>query len=233
MRVKIMKTFFRKIKSIKDKIFFPASKRKSVGSLLDPKKQDLDLYWDPDYAEALETWGEDNTWKEIPFLLVNCKGKILDIACGTGRTMEILSGIRGIEMHGCDISNLLIGKAIERGINPDRLSVCDATQMNFPDIFFDYAYSIGSLEHFTEDGISKFISECYRVTKNNSFHMLPVSRSGKNEGWMKTVQSFHNNSVDWWLDKFKTSYNTVYVFDSKWEDAISVGKWFVCIKDNK
>jgi ubiquinone/menaquinone biosynthesis C-methylase UbiE len=201
--------------------------------LLDPNKQDLDLYWDPDYAQVLETWGEGNTWEEIQFLLVNCKGKILDIACGTGRTMEILSGIRGIELHGCDISDFLISKAIERGIRHDWLSVCDATQMNFPDNIFDYAYSIGSLEHFTEEGISKFIAECYRVTKINSFHMLPVSRSGKNEGWMKTIQSFHNNSVNWWLNKFKTYYKTVYVLDSKWDDAISVGKWFICIKEIK
>jgi len=137
--------------------------------LLDPSQQDLDLYWDPDYAQVLEAWGEGNTWEEIQFLLVNCKGKILDIACGTGRTMEILSGIREIELHGCDISDLLIGKAVERGIRNDLLTICDATQMEFPDKYFDYAYSIGSLEHFTEEGISKFIAECYRVTKTNSF----------------------------------------------------------------
>jgi len=214
------------------KIFFPAGKKPVVAPLLDSSKQDLDLYWDPIYAQVLETWGEGTTWNEIQFLLANCKGKILDIACGTGKTMEILSGIRDIEVHGCDISDLLIGKAVERGISQDWLTVCDATQMGFPDEFYNYAYSIGSLEHFTEEGISKFIAECHRVTTNNSFHMIPVSRSQKDEGWMKTVQSFHNNSVDWWLGKFKTSYNTVYVLDSKWEDTISVGKWFVCIKDN-
>jgi len=230
---KIMKTLFRKIISIKDKILFPTSRESPVKPLLDPSQQDLDLYWDPDYAQVLEAWGEGNTWEEIQFLLVNCKGKILDIACGTGRTMEILSGIREIELHGCDISDLLIGKAVERGIRNDLLTICDATQMEFPDKYFDYAYSIGSLEHFTEEGISKFIAECYRVTKTNSFHMLPISRSGKNEGWMKTVQSFHNNSTDWWLDKFKTLYNTVYVLDSKWNDAISVGRWFICRKDGE
>lgn len=228
-----MKKIFRQIISIKDKILFSASKKPSVEPLLDPKKQDLDLYWDPDYAQVLETWGEGNVWDEIQLLMVNCKGKVLDIACGTGRTIEILSGFREVEVHGFDISDFLISKAVERGINKNLLSVCDATKMDFSDNIFDYAYSIGSLEHFTEEGISKFIAECYRVTKINSFHQLPVSRSGKNEGWMKTVQSLHNNSVDWWLDKFKISYNTVYVLDSKWEDAISVGKWFVCIKDTK
>jgi len=225
-----MKSLFKKMGSIKNKMPFAGSKTRSAQPLPDPDKQDLDLYWDPAYAQVLETWGEGNTWNEIQLLLVNCKGNILDIACGTGRTIEILSGINGIETYGCDISDLLIRKAIDRGIDQDRLSVCDATQMEFPDLFFDYAYSIGSLEHFTEDGIVRFIDECHRVTKVNSFHMVPVSRSGKNEGWMKTVQSFYNNSVDWWLDKYRSSYKTVYAFDSKWQDDISLGKWFVCVK---
>lgn len=225
-----MKSIFKKIISIKNKILFPANKMRSAKSLPEPDKQDLDLYWDPAYAQILETWGEGNTWNEIQYLVVNCRGKILDIACGTGRTMEILSEIDGIETYGCDISDLLIKKAVDRGFSHNRLSVCDATQMEFPDHFFDYAYSIGSLEHFTEEGIVKFVAECYRVTKVNSFHMVPVSRSGKNEGWMKTTQSFYNNSVDWWLEKYRSSYKTVYVFDSKWQDNISLGKWFVCVK---
>jgi ubiquinone/menaquinone biosynthesis C-methylase UbiE len=225
-----MKTLLRKIKN---KIPFPFKKKPPLKPLLNPNRQDLDLYWNQAYAQVLETWGEGNVWDEIQLLMVNCKGKVLDIACGTGRTIEILSGIREVEIHGFDISDFLISKAIERGISKNQLSVCDATQMDFADDIFDYAYSIGSLEHFTEDGISKFLTECYRVTKFNSFHQIPVSRSGKNEGWIKTVQTYHNNSVDWWLDKFKASYNTVYVLDSKWEDGISVGKWFVCIKDIK
>jgi ubiquinone/menaquinone biosynthesis C-methylase UbiE len=207
-------------------------KEPSIKQSLDPGKQDLDLYWDPEYSKILETWGEGNVWDEIQFLLVNCKGNILDVACGTGRTIEILSQVRDLTIYGCDISDLLINKAIERGINPQLLSVCDATKMNFSNDFFDYSYSIGSLEHFTEEGVSKCITECNRVTRYNSFHMLPVSRSGKNEGWMKTVQSFNNNSTNWWLEKFNKSFDTVYVLDSKWSDLISVGKWFICKKES-
>jgi hypothetical protein len=61
--------------------------------------------------------------------------------------------------------------------------------------------------------------------------MIPVSRSGKDEGWIKTLQSYYNNSVDWWLKKYKSSYQSVFVIDSSWEDDISVGKWFICIKN--
>lgn len=202
-----------------------SSKKKASA---DGTVQDVELYWDEDFAQALETWGEGNAWKEIELLMADRKGKVLDIACGTGKVMQILSSFPEIEIYGCDISDLLIGKAIKRGIPPERLKVCDATQTGYQDDFFDYAYSIGSLEHFTEEGIYKFLQECRRIVKNTSFHQIPVSRGGQNEGWIQPLQSYHNNSVDWWLEKFRTAYKDVYVIGSLWEDKISVGKWFVC-----
>ena len=193
--------------------------------------QDLDVYWDKEMAEMLETWGKDHVWNEIQMFLVGKKGKALDIACGTGITMEIVSKNTGLEVYGCDISDLLITKAVERGIDKKYLQVCDATNMNmYPDNYFDYSYSIGSLEHFTEEGIMKFIAEVQRVTKYESFHMMPTSRKYQNEGWIKTYQSYFNNNEQWWIDKFATLYPDVYAIDSGWKDDISIGKWFVCMK---
>ncbi len=190
--------------------------------------QDLAVYWDPQMAAMLETWGEDNAWNEIQLLLVGRTGKVLDIACGTGKTMSLVSRLAGLEVHGCDISDFLIGKALERGLARDRLLVTDATNMNYPDASFDYAYSIGSLEHFTEEGIIKLLTECQRVVTNTSYHMIPVSRKGKDEGWIKTFQSYHNNSVDWWLQRYQAVYPRVTVMDSVWQDSLSLGKWFIC-----
>jgi len=192
--------------------------------------QDIDVYWEAEMAQLLETWGENNVWKEIQLLMVNCQGKVLDIACGTGKTMEMISRFP-LDVYGCDISDLLIEKAIGRGIRQDHLTVCDATKMPYGNDSFEYAYSIGSLEHFTEEGIALFLDECRRTVRKVSFHMIPISRSGKDEGWLKTYQSFHNNSIAWWLRRFQSAYKTVYVLDSTWNDQISVGKWFVCIKN--
>lgn len=196
-------------------------------------RQDLDVYWDPEMAKMLETWGEGNAWNEIQLFMVNCKGSVLDIACGTGKTIELLEKFPELELYGCDISDFLINKAIERGIPASHLAVCDATKTDYSDNYFSYAYSIGSLEHFTEDGIVKFISECHRIVKETSFHMVPVSKSGKDEGWIKSMQSYHNNSEDWWLRKYKSAYEIVYTLNSVWSDRISEGKWFVCVKDKK
>jgi SAM-dependent methyltransferase len=193
-----------------------------------PSEQDLDIYWDPEMARILDTWGEGNVWTEIQLLLADRTGRVLDIACGTGKTMSFLTRFKDIELYGCDISDRLIDKAVERGIARDHLLVCDATQMPYDPKYFEYAYSIGSIEHFTEDGIHRFLQECRRVSGKASFHQNPVSRDGSNHGWIKTFQSYFNNSVDWWVDHYESVYPEVEVVDSRWEDDRSVGKWFIC-----
>ena len=147
-------------------------------------KQNLDVYWDPQMAEVLDRWGEGNAWNDIQLLMAGLSGKVLDIACGTGRTMEILAGNTAIELYGCDISDMLLEKAVGRGIDRSRLKVTDATTMDYADQSFDWAYSIGSLEHFTSAGIEKFLKECRRVVRHGSFHMIPISRTDQDEGWI-------------------------------------------------
>lgn len=194
-----------------------------------PSEQDLGVYWDPKMAALLETWGIGNAWNEIQLLLVNVEGSVLDIACGTGKVMTLLAPYKNLDVHGFDISDFLIQKAIDRGIARERLTIADATKTGYADHAFDYGYSIGSLEHFTDEGIVAFAAETKRIIRRASFHQIPTSRSGKDEGWIKTLQSYHNNSIGWWLERFHTAFSTVDVFDSAWNDKISVGKWFMCV----
>ena len=211
--------------------YFQSAVRAEKGpTQTDGKKQDLDLYWDRKMAALLETWGEGNAWHEALFLFSGKSGKALDVACGTGIVMEKLASTSNLEIHGCDISDFLIMKARERGILNKRLKVCDATKLPYGNDEFDYSYSIGSLEHFTEEGIRNCFSEMARVTKKASYHFMPVSRSGKDEGWMKTLQSFHNCSVGWWRERVSQHFPRVLVLPSLWCDDISVGKWFHCFK---
>jgi ubiquinone/menaquinone biosynthesis C-methylase UbiE len=193
-----------------------------------PGGQDLDVYWDPAMAAILETWGEGTVWNEIQLIMAGRTGTCLDIACGTGKTMDILNTEKGLDIWGCDISDRLIDDARKRGLRADRLHVGDATQLPYAQGQFDYSYSIGSIEHFTEDGIVAMLRECRRVTRTMAFHNHPISRSGQDEGWIKTIQSYFNNSTGWWEDKYKQAFDTVVILDSKWEDERSVGKWFVC-----
>lgn len=194
-------------------------------------RQSLEDYWDPKVVEILETWGEDTVWIEIQLLLAGRRGKVLDIACGSGTVMQRLAPYPALEVHGFDISDVLIGKAVQRGIPPERLRVQDATRTNYADGEFDYGYSIGSLEHFTEDGILAFLRESKRVIRGLSFHQVPVSADGKDHGWIRTFQSYHNNSVAWWMERFRSVYAHVEPIDSTWKDDRSRGKWFVCYPD--
>ena len=190
--------------------------------------QDLDLYWDPKMADLLETWGEGNAWDDIQLLMAHRSGRVLDIACGTGKVIEILRRFPSLDVHGCDISDLLLSRATKRGISPDKLVKTDATKMTYSDKSFDFAYSIGSLEHFTEDGIVKFLAENKRISKGPTFHMIPVSRDGTDHGWITPYQSYFNNSEGWWRSKCLQVYPSVTFLESSWSDKISRGRWMMC-----
>jgi hypothetical protein len=58
--------------------------------------------------------------------------------------------------------------------------------------------------------------------------MVPVARSGRDEGWITTFQSYYNNSTDWWTAKCRSAYPVALALDSAWADELSVGKWLVC-----
>jgi len=221
----IILSFFRQITNSREKSNLPYYE-KGEGS-----QQDLDIYWTEGMANQLENWGRNHTWIEIECLLANCKGKVLDIACGTGVNIISLSKFEFLEIHGFDISPLLLEKAKQKGIDTKYLKEEDATKTNYLNNEFDYSYSIGSLEHFTEEGIDSFLKECGRYTSKGTFHMIPISENNKNDGWIKRGQSYFNNSIEWWLPKFQKYFSKVYVINSGWKDeGISIGKWFVCFK---
>lgn len=193
-----------------------------------PGEQSLGIYWDAEMAAALETWGADSTWQEVQLIFSGLRGRVLDIACGTGVVMEILGKFPEVEVSGCDISDYLLAKGVERGLAAERMTCCDATKLPYGDGDFDYGYSIGSLEHFTDEGITGFLREARRVTRAASFHMIPVSKSGQDEGWMSPLQSYFNNSEGWWVKRAEAVFSRVVVVRSGWSDKWSEGIWMLC-----
>jgi ubiquinone/menaquinone biosynthesis C-methylase UbiE len=192
-------------------------------------RQETDIYFDPAFAEILETWAIKNAWREIQVLLGERTGKVLDVACGTGRTYDFLKRFKGLEYHGCDISSMLIERAVQRGISRARLRVLDATKLDYADNEFHFLFSIGSLEHFTINGLRSTLVECRRVCRGLNFHMVPVSASGLDEGWITPYQSYWNNSQLWWTRIFREAFGyNAWTMSSKWEDDQSRGVWFIC-----
>ena len=204
----------------------PSLNKSSVKS--DPNKQQLDIYNDGNFAESLSFWGEDNVWRELEYLLNLTNGKVLDICCGVGGTIHKLKKYHELDIHGFDISSFLIERAIDSGLDPNKLKVANAIDTGYEDNFCDYSYSIGSLEHFIEDDIDAFLKETKRITGKASFHQIPVALDKDFNGWLELDQSYFNMPEKWWLAKFNKFFQDVKVVDSSWNDPISQGKWFIC-----
>lgn len=195
------------------------------------EEQSLDIYWDESRDEHALNWGEKTVWNEIQYLLASAEGKVLDIACGPGTVMSILDkSNKNIKTYGFDISDRLVNLGLERGISKDRIKVADATNLDYKENYFDYSYSIGSLEHFTVDGIDAFIDNCFRVTRVASYHQLPTLKEGRTKGWINLQQSFHNMPISWWEEKFLRKFPNVITLDSSFNDVLSNGTWFICYK---
>ena len=228
---KYLKLFLPPVFSIFIKKIYYFYLLKKNSSILSKNVQDIKIYDKKITADILETWGNNSVWNEILMILNKKEGNILDVACGTGVNMIELQKVNPKAVfYGCDISENLISLAKKKGIKKNLLQCIDATKMNYKKKFFSYSYSIGSLEHFIEKDIKEVIKKLSLNTSVASFHFMPVSRKNKNEGWIKTYQTFHNNSVNWWLNKFNREFKKVEVIDSSWNDFISVGKWFLCFK---
>ena len=195
-----------------------------------PENQSLKVYLgkESNISLDLDNWGKDNVWIEIEYFLANKSGKVLDMCCGSGGTIRALQKLKNIDIHGFDISEELIKVGINSGISQNKMLVLDATNTNYQDKEFDFSYSIGSLEHFTIEGIEDFLKETKRITKSISFHQIPIAKDENFEGWLDLDQSYYNMKEDWWLVKFKKYYDNVHIIKSFWNDPISNGRWFVC-----
>ena len=129
-------------------------------------EQDVDIYETDLTAEKLNEWGKDTTWNEIQMFFISKKGNILDVACGTGINMlDVQKLSPDANVYGCDISQNLINICLKSGIDKNKLICSDAMKINYPENFFDYSYSIGSLEHFTEKGLNDIIGKLHFITK--------------------------------------------------------------------
>ena len=210
----------------------PAKNSNNVSWNLDD--QNKGEYWG-NLADLLETWGDDHVWNEIQMFLYDKKGKVLDIACGTGATMQRLSKFPALELYGVDNSTELIEKCRLKGFDEKHLNTQSALdKLNYEDNFFDYSYSIGLL-HYIKEGaeLDKFVSENHRITRIASFHKLPMSLHDTDQDEVITWQKYINNSSSWWAKELGKKFSRVEVIKSGWKDndyALSKGIWLVCIK---
>lgn len=104
--------------------------------------------------------------------------KILEVGCGYGRNLEALSGIKGSDFFGCDISAEDLAAAEKRAKElwrPNiRLSLQpDKNKLPYADSEFDLVVLWQVLEHVPTQAEKKsLLSEVSRVTKNNGLVLI-------------------------------------------------------------
>ena len=100
--------------------------------------------------------------------LVKNKGKMLDVACGTGRYFSLFS--EQFTYYGVDLSSKMIEICRKKGI--ENLSLGNFEELNFPRDFFDTVICINAFQYSINPEI--FIEEVCKVLKKNGELILTV-----------------------------------------------------------
>jgi len=136
--------------------------------------------------------------------------KVLDIACGVGYGSKILREGGAIEVYGCDISDEAIEFAKQHyQENSIVFEVMDATELTFPDNYFDCVISFETLEHL--DNYEKAINEFHRVLHDDGLLIISTPNKDKtSKGKEKPDNPFH-------VQEF-TMTEFVAIFEKKFSD---------------
>ena len=115
-----------------------------------------------------------NPDKEVVDFFKDKSGKILDLACGSGRNFIKIDGT----IYGVDFSKKMLKYAKERAEKNDikvKLKEADIVKLSFKENFFDSAISIRALHCIeTEEGREKALKELLRVLKPNAEALITV-----------------------------------------------------------
>lgn len=133
-----------------------------------------DLYRDL-FLEEEKHWWHISKRKTVENLLGSKSREnnllLLDIGCGTGRNMEMLSSFGTV--WGLDNSRTALSFCKERGIK--NLVLGDAASTGFKDSLFDVVTMLDVLEH-TEDNAA--LGEAYRILKPGGTLIITVPAYG-------------------------------------------------------
>lgn len=87
-------------------------------------------------------------------------GRLLDIACGSGRLLKMLRQQRPFEGYGTDISEAMV-RVARRDLPDMTFHTAPADKLPFDDGFFDVVTVCAAFHHFPD--VAAFAREAYRV----------------------------------------------------------------------
>ena len=183
------------------------------------KKFDYD-YWDGDRRICYGGYKYiEGRWEKIvnsllEFYSLPENPKILDIGCGKGYFLYDFLKIRNdAEIHGIDISEYAINNGKEE--IRDHLHKGNATNLPWPDNYFDLVISINTLHCLYCYDLDKALKEMNRVGKKNKYLCVESYRNEIEKAnllyWQVTCETF--NTPEEWIWYFSQSgYNGDYSF---------------------
>jgi SAM-dependent methyltransferase len=211
-------------------VIHKSTKRDYLARVNDPeypkaKAAELAKRWDYDYwdGDRRINYGGyrymEGRWEKVARAMADhyhlkAGDKVLDIGCGKGFLLfDFTKVVPGIEVTGIDISGYAISNSKEEV--KDRLQVCNATVLPFPDKSFDLVYSLNTLHNLHCYDLDKALREMQRVAKQNKYLCVESYRDENEKAnllyWQVTCESFCTpEEWDWWFKQ--TGYTGDYSF---------------------
>ena len=179
-------------------------------------------YWDGDrrinyggYQYIVNRWEKVARKMAKHYKLPN-NPKILDVGCGKGYLLfDFLKVIPDAEIFGIDISNYAIENS-KKEIRKN-LQTGNATELPWPDNYFDLVYSINTFHNLHNYDLDKALREFDRVGKNNKYICVESYRTEEEKAnllyWQVTCESFCTpEEWEWWFKHtgYKGDHSFIY-----------------------
>ena len=192
-----------------------------VHCMLKAKEYEAD-YWDGDRRfgyggyNYLAGWWKPVAEELIKNYNLTNESSLLDVGCGKGYLLfDFLKVIPDAEIFGIDISNYAIENS-KKEIRKN-LQTGNATELPWPDNYFDLVYSINTFHNLHNYDLDKALREFDRVGKNNKYICVESYRTEEEKTnllyWQVTCESFCTpEEWEWWFKNtgYKGDHSFIY-----------------------
>ena len=115
------------------------------------------------------------------------KHKVLDLACGTGRFMDLAH-------EGADLSPAMLKEA-QKAYPNKTFHCCSATQLPVADEYYDTVFSMHLLMHLSKDKFQEILDEVYRTLQPNGFFIFDVPSALRRKLIGYNKNGWHGNTA--------------------------------------